>query len=176
VGLVAFGLYEAFIVKEGILDHRLFETANFPILMFVCAIDGMLLLGVNVAFSQEAFYLFTQDAVSIAVMISPYLILSTFGCIPAGWVMAYTRSYRAFLVAALAWCALFTGEPRAQYFSLLQSLLILHWLGLMGLVTADRKGLAYAFSALFGAGTAVTTTIPGMHHSFSSLRYLFDIY
>jgi hypothetical protein len=31
----------------------------------------------------------------------------------------------------------------------------------MGLVTAERKSWAYAFSALFGAGTAVTTTIPG---------------
>jgi hypothetical protein len=34
-------LYEEFIVKEGILDHRLFQTMNFPILLFVCTIDGM---------------------------------------------------------------------------------------------------------------------------------------
>lgn len=32
----------------------------------------------------------------------------------------------------------------------------------MGLITPERKSWAYAFSALFGAGTAVTTTIPGM--------------
>jgi hypothetical protein len=31
----------------------------------------------------------------------------------------------------------------------------------MGLITPERKSWAYAFSALFGAGTAVTTTIPG---------------
>jgi MFS family permease len=51
IGLAAFGLYEAFSIKEGILDHRLFQTINFPVLIFVCTIDGMLLLGVNVAFS-----------------------------------------------------------------------------------------------------------------------------
>ncbi|KAG8412656.1 hypothetical protein J3459_013901 [Metarhizium acridum] len=147
VGLAFFGLYEAFMVKEGILDHRLFQTRNFPILMLVCAIDGMLLLGVNVAFSQEAYDLFTQDAVGIATIISPYLILSTFGCIPAGCIMAFTRSYRAFLVAALSW-----------------------WL--MGLVTAGRKSWSYAFSALFGAGTAVTTTIPVTALALSIPSYL----
>jgi MFS family permease len=110
VGLVLFGLYEAFVVKEGILDRRLFsESMNFPILLFVCTIDGILLLGVNVALSQEIFDLFTQDAVKIAVMLTPYLALSTFGCIPAGWIMAATKSYKTLLVAALLWCSLFTG-------------------------------------------------------------------
>jgi MFS family permease len=109
VGLVLFGLYEAFIVKEGILDHRLFHTMNFPILLFVCTIDGMLLLGVNVLYSQEIFDLFSDNAIRIAVILSPYLITSTFGCIPAGWLMASTRSYRILLVSALFWCSLFTG-------------------------------------------------------------------
>jgi MFS family permease len=110
VGLVLFGLYEAFIVKEGILDHRLFQTMNFPILLFVCTIDGMLLLGVNVLYSQEIFDLFSDNAIRIAVILSPYLITSTFGCIPAGWLMASTRSYRILLVSALFWCSLFTGK------------------------------------------------------------------
>jgi MFS family permease len=109
VGLVLFGLYEAFIVKEGILDHRLFQTLNFPILLFVCTIDGMLLLGVNVLYSQEIFDLFSDNSIRIAVILSPYLITSTFGCIPAGWLMASTRSYRILLVSALFWCSLFTG-------------------------------------------------------------------
>ncbi|KAJ5543828.1 MFS general substrate transporter [Penicillium frequentans] len=153
VGLVLFGLYEAFVVKEGIMDRRLFsESMNFPILLFVCTIDGILLLGVNVALSQEIFDLFTQDAVSIAVMLTPYLALSTFGCIPAGWIMAATKSYKALLVAALLWCSLFTG--------------------LMGLVNAERKSWAYAFSALFGAGTAVTTTIPVTALALSIPSYL----
>lgn len=140
VGLVIFGLYEAFVVKEGILDHRLFQTMNFPILLFVCTIDGMLLLGVNVLYAQQIFDLFSQNAVRIAVILSPYLITSTFGCIPAGWIMASTRSYRTMLVAALFWCSLFTG--------------------LMALVNSQRLSWAYAFSTLFGIGTAVTTTIP----------------
>ncbi|KAF7945409.1 hypothetical protein EAE96_010183 [Botrytis aclada] len=142
IGLVIFGLYEAFIVTEGILDHRLFETMNFPILLFVCLIDGMLLLGVNVLYSQEIYDLFTADAVRISVILSPFLITSAFGCIPAGWVMASTKSYRWMLVGSLFWCALFTG--------------------LMAMVTSTRLPMAYAFSTLFGLGTAVTATIPAV--------------
>ena len=45
MGLLFFGLYEWKLKKtDGILDHRLFETLNFPILCLVCLIDGMLLL------------------------------------------------------------------------------------------------------------------------------------
>ncbi|KAM0130084.1 hypothetical protein ACHAP3_007555 [Botrytis cinerea] len=142
IGLVIFGLYEAFVVTEGIFDHRLFETMNFPILLFVCTIDGMLLLGVNVLYSQEIFDLFTADAVRIAVILSPFLITSAFGCIPAGWIMTSTKSFRWMLVGSLFWCALFTG--------------------LMALVTSTRLPMALAFSTLFGLGTAVTTTIPAV--------------
>lgn len=110
IGLVVFGLYERFVTKEGILDHRLFQTRNFPILLIVCTIDGMLLLGVNVLFSQEIFSLFTQDSLEVAVILCPFLVTSTFGCIPAGWIMARTKSYRVLLVIALFWCSLFAGE------------------------------------------------------------------
>ncbi|KAM0815749.1 putative Major facilitator superfamily (MFS) profile domain-containing protein [Seiridium cardinale] len=140
VGLLGFGLFEGFVVKEGILDHRLFKTRNFPILLVVCTIDGMLLLGVNVLFSQEIFDLFTQDAVEVAIILSPFLVISTFGCIPAGWAMARTKSYRLLLVLALFWCSLFAG--------------------LMGLTDSSRLSWAYGFSSMLGLGTAVTTTIP----------------
>lgn len=152
VGLLVFGIYEAFVIKEGIFDHRLFQTMNFPILLFVCTIDGMLLLGVNVLYSQEIFDLFSQNAVRIAVILSPYLITSTFGCIPAGWIMASTKSYRVLLVSALFWCSLFTG--------------------LMGLIDSSRLSWAYAFSTLFGIGTAVTTTIPIVALALSIPSYL----
>ncbi|KAI9651026.1 hypothetical protein NHQ30_001063 [Ciborinia camelliae] len=142
VGLLIFGLYEALLITEGIFDHRLFETMNFPILLFVCTIDGMLLLGVNVLYAQEIYDLFSNNAIRIAVILSPYLITSTFGCIPAGWVMASTKSYRWMLVGALFWCGLFTG--------------------LMATVTSTRLPMALAFSNLFGLGTAVTTTIPAV--------------
>jgi MFS family permease len=158
VGLVIFGLYEAFVVKDGIFDHRLFQTMNFPILLFVCTVDGMLLLGVNVLFSQEIFDLFSQNAVRIAVILSPYLITSTFGCIPAGWIMASTRSYRVLLVAALFWCSLFTGTPPIPTLAHIKLLTLT--IGLMGLVNSTRLSWSYAFSTLFGIGTAVTTTIP----------------
>lgn len=109
-GLVLFGIYEWLVVAEGILDHRLFQSRNFPILIFVCVIDGMLLLGVNVLFAQEIPTLFTSDPVQISVVLTPYLATSAFGCIPAGAMMARTKSYRVMLVAALLWCALFTGK------------------------------------------------------------------
>ncbi|KAF8851996.1 MFS general substrate transporter [Acephala macrosclerotiorum] len=136
IGLVIFGLYETFVVNEGIMDHRLFQTMNLPILLFVCTIDSMLLLGVNALYAQQIFDLFSQNAVRIAVILSPYLITLTFGCIPVGWITASTRSYRIMLIAALFWCRL------------------------MALVNSQRLNWAYAFSALFGIGTAVTTTIP----------------
>lgn len=149
VGLVGFTLYETFVVKEGIMDHRLFQTRNFPILLVVCTIDGMLLLGVNVQLSQEIFDLFTQDAVQVAVILCPFLVTSTFGCIPAGWLMASTKSYRILLVVALFWCSLFAG--------------------LMSLATASRLSWVYGFSTALGLGTAVTTSIPSKS---SYLRHL----
>ncbi|KAJ5728877.1 uncharacterized protein N7483_003385 [Penicillium malachiteum] len=140
VGLVAFGLYEWKFTSRGIFDHRLFHTRNFPILLFVCIVDGMLLLGVNVLYAQQIAGLFTTNAIRIATILTPYLATSAFGCIPAGWIMARTKSYRIMLIAALLWCSLFTG--------------------LMALINPQRLSWAYAFSALFGMGTAVTTVIP----------------
>ena len=140
VGLLSFGIYEWKFCDNGLFDHRLLQTMNFPILLFVCTIDGMLLLGVNVLYAQEIADLFTTDAVRIAVILCPYLITSTLGCIPAGWIMGKTKSYRTLLVASLIWASLFTG--------------------LMALINKDRLSMAYAFSALFGIGTAVTTVIP----------------
>lgn len=147
-GLVAFGVYEWLFTSEGIFDHRLFENRNFPILLFVCTVDGMLLLGVNVLYAQQIADLFSTDAVKIATILIPYLTTSAFGCLPAGWVMARTKSYRVMLVCALLWCSLFTG--------------------LMALITPDRLSWAYAFSSLFGIGTAVTTVIPGKPSSLSA--------
>ena len=111
VGLTVFGLYEWKIKKtNALLDHRLFETSNFPILCFVCLVDGMLLLGVNVLYSQEIPDLFNADALRIGVILSPYLVTSTFGCLPAGWIMGKTKSYRTLLIGALLWTSLFTGK------------------------------------------------------------------
>lgn len=117
VGFLCFGLYERFGTKEGILDHRMFYTRNFPILLFVCVIDGMLLLGVNVLFAQQIAAFFTTDAVKIATVLTPYLATSAFGCIPAGMFMARTKGYRVMLISALAWCSVFTGMLDTSDFS-----------------------------------------------------------
>ncbi|KAF4424476.1 drug facilitator PEP5 [Fusarium acutatum] len=141
VGLLAFGLYERLFTRQGIFHHDMFVSRNFPILLFVCVVDGMLLLGVNVLFSQQIASMFTTDAVKIATILTPYLATSAFGCLPAGILMARTKSYRTILVASLIWCSLFVG--------------------LMALLNPSRLSWAYVFSALFGCGTAVTTVIPG---------------
>jgi len=144
VGLIIFGLFEYRVkTSNGILDHRLFDTLNFPVLCFVCLVDGMLLLGINVLYSQEIADLFSNDAIRIAVILIPYLITSTVGCLPAGWIMGKTRSFRILLIGALLWCSLFTG--------------------LMGLIDASKLKTAFAFSALFGIGTAVTTVVPSKY-------------
>ncbi|EGU88497.1 hypothetical protein FOXB_00987 [Fusarium oxysporum f. sp. conglutinans Fo5176] len=108
VGLLAFGLYERLFTRQGIFHHDMFVSRNFPILLFVCVVDGMLLLGVNVLFSQQIASMFTTDAVEIATILTPYLATSAFGCLPAGILMARTKSYRTILVASLIWCSLFT--------------------------------------------------------------------
>jgi MFS family permease len=109
-GLGAFGVWEWRGTTEGIFDHRLFrDSRNFPILLLVCVVDGMLLLGVNVLFAQEVATLFTTDAMQIAATITPFLATSAFGCLPAGIIMARTKSYRTMLVGCLLWCSLFTG-------------------------------------------------------------------
>lgn len=120
-------------------DHRLFASRNFTILLLVCAIDGMLLLGVNILL-QHIIIVFTPDAVEVATDLMPYLVTSALGRLPAGYLMGKKRSYRLLLVFALSWCSLFTG--------------------LMGLLNPARINFPYAFSAMFGIGTAVTTVIP----------------
>lgn len=168
IGLFVFGLFEWKVKKtNGLLDHRLFETFNFPILCFVCLVDGMLLLGVNVLYAQEIADLFATDAIRIAVILSPYLITSTVGCLPAGWLMGKTKSYRIMLIGALLWCALFTGMLPCSSHTRNSTRSTDGLTGLMGLLNPDRLKWAYAFSALFGIGTAVTTVIP----SKSSARY-----
>ncbi|ENH73508.1 Putative MFS-type transporter C16A3.17c [Fusarium oxysporum f. sp. cubense race 1] len=152
VGLLAFGLYERLFTRQGIFHHDMFVSRNFPILLFVCVVDGMLLLGVNVLFSQQIASMFTTDAVKIATILTPYLATSAFGCLPAGILMARTKSYRTILVASLIWCSLFVG--------------------LMALLNPSRLSWAYAFSALFGCGTAVTTVIPVVALSLSVPSYL----
>ncbi|KAF5602905.1 drug facilitator PEP5 [Fusarium subglutinans] len=137
VGLLAFGLYERLFTRQGIFHHDMFVSRNFPILLFVCVVDGMLLLGVNVLFAQQIASMFTTDAVKIGTILTPYLATSAFGCLPA---------------ASLIWCSLFVG--------------------LMALLNPSRLSWAYAFSALFGCGTAVTTVIPVVALSLSVPSYL----
>ncbi|KAI8400685.1 hypothetical protein FOFC_19533 [Fusarium oxysporum] len=115
VGLLAFGLYERLFTRQGIFHHDMFVSRNFPILLFVCVVDGMLLLGVNVLFSQQIASMFTTDAVEIATILTPFT-------------------------------------------DLVQPVRRLSW--------------AYAFSALFGCGTAVTTVIPVVALSLSVPSYL----
>ena len=46
--------------------------------------------GVNVLYSQEIGDLFTTDAIRIPTILSPYLITSTAGCLPASTFCNHT--------------------------------------------------------------------------------------
>lgn len=161
IGLLAFGIYEAFGTTVGIFDHRLFVSRNFPILLFVCAIDGMLLLGVNVLLSQQIAIVFTQDSVQVAADLMPFLVTSAFGCLPAGYLMGKTQRYRTLLIGALVWCAVFIGMLP---FSLCSSnIRLICTTGLLALLNPARVTWLYAFTAMAGIGTAVTTVIPSKY-------------
>ena len=140
LGLILLGLYEWLVKKDGLFDHRLMQTANFMIIIFVCMVDGMLLLAVNVVYAQEIADLFTKNTVKIALVLLSHLLTSSLGCFPVGWLMAKTKSYRVLLVGALLWCAVF--------------------IGLLSLLNQHRLAMACIFSALFGLGTAVVTVVP----------------
>ncbi len=51
--LVAFGIYEWKGTNRGILAHALFENRNFPILLAVAFVDGILLFGLLAFLPQE---------------------------------------------------------------------------------------------------------------------------
>jgi hypothetical protein len=53
IGLGIFGVWEWLGKDDGIFDHRLMQTTNFPILMLNCVIDGMLRLGVSILYAQH---------------------------------------------------------------------------------------------------------------------------
>ena len=53
VTLIAFGIYEWKGTSTGLLDHRMFENRNFPILLAVAFVDGILLFGYLAFMPQE---------------------------------------------------------------------------------------------------------------------------
>src|ERR1700722_14905324 len=145
-GLALFGLYEWLGKSDGLFYHRLLQTANFPILLFVCMVDGMLLLGVNVLYSQEIADPFTTDAVNIALIfitISDYFNL----WLPPRWLHHGQNQVLP--------CSAHRSPPVVRS---------VH--GLMALINPHRLAMACVFSVLFGIATAVTTVIPSMQPPF----------
>jgi hypothetical protein len=60
VTLIVFGIYEWKGTSTGLLDHRMFENRNFPILLAVAFVDGMLLFGLLSFMPQEVAYAYVQ--------------------------------------------------------------------------------------------------------------------
>jgi hypothetical protein len=56
VTLIAFGIYELKGTSTGLLDHRMFENRNFPVLLAVAFVDGILLFGLLAFMPQEVAY------------------------------------------------------------------------------------------------------------------------
>lgn len=102
VGLFVFGLWEWKGTSAGLFDHRLFVNRNFPMLMIVNMIDGMIILGVNVIWPQEIQTLYSDDPIRICVLLLPTYLIALVLNVPVGLLMTKTKSYRSMLVAALA--------------------------------------------------------------------------
>ena len=60
VTLLAFGIYEWKGTSTGLLDHRMFKNRNFPILLAVAFVDGILLFGYLNFVPQEVAYAYVE--------------------------------------------------------------------------------------------------------------------
>ncbi|KAJ0426771.1 major facilitator superfamily domain-containing protein [Aspergillus carlsbadensis] len=151
--LAVFGAYGSnFGIKNGILDHRFFESRNFPIVASVAFIDGMLLYGVNSFLPIKVSGVFTDNAMTVNLYLLPLNLLVLVGIAVSSYVLGVTKHYRTILIPSVFLLALFCG--------------------LLALVTPSRKVLLLVFTALIGFGVGVTTVIPVVVMSYSVPSHL----
>ncbi|TVY85828.1 Efflux pump, partial [Lachnellula willkommii] len=152
VFLIAFGLYETFGRKDGLIDHRFLFSRNFLLILSVAFVDGMLLYGVNSFFPVEASAIFTSDPVKVNAYLLPLNFFVIVGVIASGYILGKTHSYRIMLCLSL--------------------LLISVFCGLLALVTPSRIAMTLVFTAFIGLGVGVTTVIPVVILTYSVPSYL----
>ncbi|KAL3470316.1 major facilitator superfamily domain-containing protein [Aspergillus californicus] len=150
--LAVFGAYEALAITNGILDHRFFESRNFPIVASVAFIDGMLLYGVNSFLPIEVSGVFTNNAMTVNLYLLPLNLLVLVGIAVSSYVLGVTKHYRTILILSVFLLALFCG--------------------LLALVTPSRDVMLLVFTALIGFGVGVTTVIPVVVMSYSVPSHL----
>ncbi|KAM5345965.1 hypothetical protein ACJ41O_011826 [Fusarium nematophilum] len=140
--LVAFGVYEAYGRSDGLLDHRFFRSRNYPLVLAVAFVDGMLLYGVNVFLPQQVVGLFTHDPVMVSVYLLPLNLGVIFGIMSSAYVLGVLKHYRLLLVSSVVLISIFCG--------------------LLALVNASRAAMLLVFTGLIGLGVGVTTTLPNV--------------
>ncbi|CAK7207033.1 hypothetical protein SEUCBS139899_009841 [Sporothrix eucalyptigena] len=140
--LVAFGFYDAYGRPDGLLDHRFFAQRNYPLVLAVAFVDGMILYGVNAFLPQQVGGLFTQDPVTVSVYLLPLNLGVIVGITSSTWVLGVFRHYRLILVSAI--------------------LLITTFCGLLALVDSTRHAMLLGFTCVIGIGVGVTTAIPNV--------------
>ncbi|RTE76899.1 hypothetical protein BHE90_008629 [Fusarium euwallaceae] len=140
--LVGFGVYEKYGRTDGLLDHRFFHERNYPLVLSVAFVDGMLLYGVNAFLPQQVAGLFTHDPIMVSVYLLPLNLCVIGGIMSSAYVLGVLKHYRILLISSLVLIAIFCG--------------------LLALVNADRAAMLLVFTGLIGLGVGVTTALPNV--------------
>ncbi|RSL72456.1 hypothetical protein CEP53_001108 [Fusarium sp. AF-6] len=127
---------------DGLLDHRFFHERNYPLVLSVAFVDGMLLYGVNAFLPQQVAGLFTHDPIMVSVYLLPLNLCVIGGIMSSAYVLGVLKHYRILLISSLVLIAIFCG--------------------LLALVNADRAAMLLVFTGLIGLGVGVTTALPNV--------------
>lgn len=186
--LVAFGVYEKFGTKTGVLHHELFKRRTFGLCIGLIFIEGIMLFSIIVFYPVLTGLLFEKDPLLAAVRTSPFWLgsLTTIGY--GYWSMRY-RTIRGPLITGFAiFTAGIVGLATVQPGQSLRAL-VFDCLGGMGfgapliliiaavqlctphhliatataVVTSSRAVAASTFTAIYGAamGSSMKVKMPG---------------
>ncbi|KAI1629102.1 major facilitator superfamily domain-containing protein [Exophiala viscosa] len=150
--LVGFGFYESFGRKDGLIDHRFLSSRNFPVILAVAFVDGMLLYGINAFFPVEAEAIFTSNLLKVNLYLLPLNVTVLLGCFGSAILLGRFHHYRLMLVVSLVIAGLF--------------------LGLLALVTPSKVAMTCVFTGIIGICVGVTTVVPVVVMSYSVPSYL----
>ncbi|CAH0033226.1 unnamed protein product [Clonostachys rhizophaga] len=148
--LIGFGVYgiwahigtEKWGLSDGLLDHRFFHERNYPLILCVAFVDGMLLYGVNSFLPQQVGGLFTHDPIMVSVYLLPLNLCVIGGIMSSAYILGVFKHYRILLVSSLIVIAVFCG--------------------LLALVNAHRAAMLLVFTGFIGLGVGVTTALPNV--------------
>ncbi|KAK3377462.1 major facilitator superfamily domain-containing protein [Podospora didyma] len=105
--LVVLGGYEAFVKKDGMFHHALFQNRNFAIVLVCLFCEGIAFFGANNYFAFQVGILYETDALVVSLRYSITMIVSIFSAAGAGWYCATTKKVRWITVASFLFFVVF---------------------------------------------------------------------